>query len=105
MEEFTYEEKSATTITKHKIDPDKVIKIEPRMVKENFEDAKMNKLVLLIKMPKGTTQDVANRIAYSNHKDIVHYVSITDVEHMEVEVLYVSKREISILWGLFKWTY
>lgn len=105
MEEFIDKEKSATTITKQKVDPDKVIKKEPRMVKENFEEAKMDKLVLLIKMPKGTTQDAANRIAYSNHKDIVHYVSIADVEHMEVEILHIPKREISILWGLFKWTY
>lgn len=104
-EEFIDKEKSATTITKQKIDPDKVIKTEPRMVKENFENAKMDKLVLLIKMPKGTTLEDANRIAHSNHKGIVHYVSIADVEHMEVEVSHILKREISILWGLFKWTY
>lgn len=105
LEEFTDEEKSATRTINHKIDPNKVIEIEPRMVKENFEDVKMDKLVLLIKMPKGTTEDAANKIARSNHKGIVHYVSIADVEHMEVEVLHIPKREISILWGLFKWTY
>lgn len=105
MEELSDREKSGIKLTNHKIDPDKVIKTEPRMVKENFEETKEDKLVLLIKMPKGTTLEDANRIAYSKHKDIVHYVTISDVEHMEVEVLHIPKREISILWGLFKWTY
>jgi hypothetical protein len=37
-EEFIDEEKFSATMINHKIDPDKVIKTEPRMVKENFQN-------------------------------------------------------------------
>lgn len=96
-----------------KVNPDKVINIEPRMIREDFEvipmprskPMAMDKLILLIKLPKGTKREDVTFMTQSHHDDIIHYVAIGENENMEVEVLLTPPNEISILWGLFKWTY
>lgn len=91
-----------------------VIHKEPRMIKEDFEypiamvapkPKAMDKLILLIKLPKGTKREAAEYSAQSRYEDIIHYVTIGNNDYMEVEVLSKPPNEMSILWGLFKWTY
>lgn len=91
-----------------------VIHKEPRMIREDFEPrlpswmpkpTAMDKLILLIRLPKDRTYDDATYSSYSLYEDVVHYVTIGDKDNMEIEVLHTPRNEISILWGLFKWTY
>lgn len=91
-----------------------VIHKEPRMIREDFESrlpswmpkpTAMDKLILLIKLPKGTKREAAEYSAQSRYEDIVHYVAIGNNDYMEIEVLSKPPNEMSILWGLFKWTY
>ena len=91
-----------------------VIHKEPRMVNEDFsrpiamvapKPKGMDKLILLIKLPKGKTPEDATFITQSHYDDIIHYVAIGENENMEVEVINRPPNEMSILWGLFKWTY
>ena len=91
-----------------------VIHKEPRMVNEDFsrpiamvapKPKAMDKLILLIKLPKGSSYEDANYSSYSLYEDVIHYVAIGENENMEVEVLSKPPNEMSILWGLFKWTY
>jgi hypothetical protein len=65
----------------------------------------MDKLILLIKLPKGSPDEDATYSSYSRYEDIIHYVTIGNNDYMEVEVLSKPPNEMSILWGLFKWTY
>ena len=91
-----------------------VIHKEPRMIREDFEypiamvapkPKAMDKLILLIKLPKGTKREAAEYSAQSRYEDVIHYVTIGNNDYMEVEVLSKPPNEMSILWGLFKWTY
>ena len=91
-----------------------VIEAEPRMVRENFQPrlpswmpkpTAMDNLILLIKLPKGTKREHAEYSAQSRYDDIIHYVTIGNNDYTEVEVLSKPPNEMSILWGLFKWTY
>lgn len=90
------------------------IEAEPRMIKEDFshpiamvkpKPTGMDKLILLIRLPKGKTPEDATFITQSHYDDIIHYVAIGESENMEVEVINRPPNEMSILWGLFKWTY
>lgn len=90
------------------------IKSEPRMVNEYFghqvakvspKSTGMDKLILLIKLPKGKSYEDIASMSQSLYEDIIHYVAIGESENMEVEVINRPPNEISILWGLFKWTY
>ena len=65
----------------------------------------MDKLILLIKLPKGSSYGDANYSSYSLYEDVIHYVAIGNNDYMEIEVLSKPPNEMSILWGLFKWTY
>lgn len=65
----------------------------------------MDKLILLIKLPKGSSYEDAARSSYSRYEDIVHYVALGNNDYREIEVLSKPPNEMSILWGLFKWTY
>lgn len=65
----------------------------------------MDKLILLIKLPKGSSYEDANYSSYSLYEDVIHYVAIGNNDYMEIEVLSKPPNEMSILWGLFKWTY
>ena len=91
-----------------------VIEAEPRMVREDFQPrlpswmpkpTAMDKLILLIKLPKGSSYKDANYSSYSLYEDVIHYVAIGKNDYMEIEVLSKPPNEMSILWGLFKWTY
>ena len=91
-----------------------VIHKEPRMVNEDFsrpiamvapKPKAMDKLILLIKLPKGSSYEDANYSSYSLYEDVIHYVAIGNNDYMEIEVLSKPPNEMSILWGLFKWTY
>lgn len=91
-----------------------VIHTEPRMVNENFEypfaivgsePTATDKLILLIKLPKDRTYEAASYSSHPLFKDVIHYVTIGEKDNMEIEVLHTPPNEMSILWGLFKWTY
>lgn len=97
-----------------KVNPDNVIHTEPRMINENFEypfdivgskPTAIDKLILLIKLPKDRKYEYATYSSLSRYEDVIHYVTIGDKDNMEIEVLHTPRNEISILWGLFKWTY
>lgn len=91
-----------------------VIKTEPRMVREDFQPrlpswmpkpTAMDNMILLIKLPKGSSYEDATYSSYSLYDDIIHYVTIGNNDYTEIEVLSKPPNEMSILWGLFKWTY
>lgn len=97
-----------------KVRKEKVIKTEPRIVNEYYghqvamvapKPTAMDKLILLIRLPKGSSYDDATYSSYSLYEDVIHYVTIGDKDNMEIEVLSKPPNEMSILWGLFKWTY
>lgn len=93
-----------------RIREDKVIKMEPRMVKEDFSDKKSDKLVLLIHTPKEMPLQMIQETFSQKQDDVLfdniaHYYVQDDVDNVEIEVLNKPPNEISILWGLFKWTY
>ena len=97
-----------------KVNPDNVIHKEPRMIREDFESrlpswmpkpTAMDKMILLIKLPKGSPDEDATYSSYSLYEDVIHYVTIGEKDNMEIEVLHTPPNEMSILWGLFKWTY
>lgn len=90
------------------------IKSEPRMVNEYFghkvakvspKSTGMDKLILLITLPKGSSFKDADYSSHSLYEDVIHYVTIGNNDYMKVEVLSKPPNEMSILWGLFKWTY
>ena len=91
-----------------------VIHKEPRMIREDFEPhlpswmpkpTAIDKLILLIKLPKDRTYEYRTFSSYSLYEDVIHYVTIGEKDNMEIEVLHTPPNEISILWGLFKWSY
>lgn len=93
-----------------RIHEDKVIKMEPRMVKEDFSGKKSDKLVLLIHTPKKMPLQMIQETFSQKQDDalfdnIAYYYVQDDVDNVEIEVLNKPPNEISILWGLFKWTY
>lgn len=93
-----------------RIREDKVIKMEPRMVKEDFSGKKSDKLVLLIHTPKEMPLQMIQETFSQKQDDalfdnIAYYYVQDDVDNVEIEVLNKPTNEISILWGLFKWTY
>lgn len=65
----------------------------------------MDKLILLIKLPKDSPDEDATYSSYSLYEDVIHYVAIGNNDYMEIEVLSKPPNQMSILWGLFKWTY
>lgn len=78
---------------------------EPRLPSWMPKPTAMDKLILLIKLPFGTSLEDSVYNAESRYDDIIHFVTINEKNNMEVEVLHTPPNEISILWGLFKWTY